>query len=261
VTAGFNDADFALALGVVPVGVADFIGPFPETTRSWAREPLAGARPEVVTSGTGELLLERIAALDPDVIVYYSYLEDAEDYRRLAAIAPTVVEPRAGTLWQRHTLDVGRALGRERQAREQVRRVQARFAREREAHPEFAGTTAAVFFPTSSGPDYYLLEPEDPRTGLFTTLGFRMPEVTGPISRERAALLDQDLLVVVGTTREELQDDPLVTRLNAVREGRVAYLGGFEGEFAGALGFDSPLSLPVALDLAVPALAEALRGA
>ena len=48
-------------------------------------------------------------------------------------------------------------------------------------------------------------------------------------------------------------------RLDAVRDERVAYLGGFEQQFAGALGFDSPLSLPAALDVAVPVLAAALE--
>src|SRR3546814_534534 len=33
VTAGFNDADYALAFGIVPVGVRDFIGTFDGGTR------------------------------------------------------------------------------------------------------------------------------------------------------------------------------------------------------------------------------------
>jgi hypothetical protein len=37
VGASFNDADYALALGVVPVGVRDFIGPIPEERRSWGQ--------------------------------------------------------------------------------------------------------------------------------------------------------------------------------------------------------------------------------
>lgn len=49
--------------------------------------------------------------------------------------------------------------------------------------------------------------------------------------------------------------------LTAVKEGRVAYLGGFDSDFAGALGFDSPLSLPSAAGIAVPRLAAALAPA
>ena len=39
VTIGFNEADFALALGVVPVGVRDFIGEYPEEGRPWPGGP------------------------------------------------------------------------------------------------------------------------------------------------------------------------------------------------------------------------------
>src|SRR5688572_22296797 len=38
VAVGFNEADFLLALGVVPVGVRDFIGEYDETARPWAQE-------------------------------------------------------------------------------------------------------------------------------------------------------------------------------------------------------------------------------
>jgi iron complex transport system substrate-binding protein len=259
VTAGFNDADFALAVGVVPVGVANFIGSFDEEARPWAQDALGGAQPEVVTNDAGELLLERIAALEPDVIVYYSYLQEA-DYARLSELAPTVVEPAPGTLWQQHTLDVGRALGRSAEAEAIVAEVEARFAAERAAHPEFAGTTAAILFGVDVGTNYYVLEPVDPRVGLFVSLGFEMPETTGEISAENALLLDQELIVVVGTEQEVMEADPLFSSLAAVREGRVAFLGGFDGQFAGALGFDSPLSLPAALDVAVPQLARALGG-
>lgn len=257
VTAGFNDADFALALGVVPVGVANFIGSFPEENRPWAQDALAGAEPELVTNDAGELLLERIAALDPDVIVCYSYLQEG-DYEKLAAIAPTVVEPLPGTLWPEHTIDVGRALGREADARSLVDEVRSRFAAERDAHPEFVGTTAALLFGVDVGANFYLLEPTDPRVGLFVSLGFEMPETTGEISAENAALLDQELIVVIGMEQEVIEANPMFAGLTAVQEGRVAYLGTFEEQFAGAFGFDSPLSLPAALDVAVPQLARAL---
>ena len=76
VTIGFNEADFALALGVAPVGVRDFIGEYAEESRPWAQEALGGATPEVV--GGNELELEKIAALQPDVILgVYSFIDRA----------------------------------------------------------------------------------------------------------------------------------------------------------------------------------------
>ncbi len=256
VTAGFNDADYALAFAVTPVGVRDFIGPFPEETRPWARAALAGAHPEKVSGPDGELNFEVIAALRPDLILAYSYLEEVE-YKKLAQIAPTVVEPKDGSLWREHTAVVGRALGQEERAKQLVAEVEQRFARAIEENPEFKGKTAAIRFGEDVS-SYYLLEPNDPRTGFFTSLGLELPERTGEISKEQVDLLDQDVIVVIGAEREAYQHDQLFQRLRAVREGRVVYLGGFQTTFAGALGFDSPLSLPAALDIAVPRLAAAL---
>lgn len=258
VTAGFNDADYALAFGVVPVAVRDFIGPFPEETRSWAQETPAGTEPEKVSGEDGELNFEAIVALRPDLILAYSYLEK-EEYDKLTQIAPTVVEAKDGSLWQEHTLAVGRALGQEERATELVSALEERFAQARQEHPVFEGKTAAIVFGYDPG-SYWLLEPRDPRTGLFTSLGLELPERTGQISLEQADLLDQDVIIVVGAERAAYQKDKLFQGLDAVREGRVVYLGGFETEFAGALGYDSPLSLPVALDILVPALAAALDG-
>lgn len=259
VTAGFNDSDYALAFGVIPVGVRDFIGPFPEEARPWAQEALAGATPEKVSGPDGELNFEAVAALRPDLIIAYSYLEEA-DYEKLAQIAPTVVEPSNGSLWREHTLVVGRALGQEDRAEQLVAQVEGRFRAAIDEHPEFEDALVAVRFGDAAAGSYYLLEPSDPRAGLFTSLGFALTQKTGEISREQVDLLDQDVIVVIGAERAAYLDDPLFQALRAVTEGRVAYLGGFETTFAGALGFDSPLSLPVALDILVPVLAAALDG-
>lgn len=256
-TVGFNEADFALALGVVPVGVRDFIGPFEEESRPWAREELDGAEPKVV--GGEEINFEAVAALDPDLILgVYSFV-DKDGYELLSGIAPTVAQPAGyedgGTPWREQTLLTGRALGREERAEGIVADLEGRFAGAREEHPEFEGKTAAITFATEG--ELYVLEPEDLRTRFFTSLGFEAPEKTGTISRERIDLLDQDVLVFIGTDRETLEADELLQSLDAVREGRVVYFGDFGTDFAGALGYSSPLSLSFALDVAVPRLAAA----
>lgn len=255
VTAGFNDADYALAFGVVPVGVRDFIGTFDEDARPWAQDALGEASPVKVSDSDGVLDYEEIAGAGPDLILAYSYLEE-DEYEMLSQIAPTVVEPAIGSLWEAHTRDVGRALGQPEHAEEIVAEVAQHFEAARATYPEFEGVTLAIQFGVDPE-GYYLLEPGDPRIGLFTSLGFTMPETTGEISREQVDLLDQELLVVIGD-EAAYESDELLQGLDAVREGRVVYLGGFETDFAGALGFDSPLSLPYAVDLVAPQLAEAL---
>jgi iron complex transport system substrate-binding protein len=261
VAVGYNEADFVLALGVMPVGVRDFIGPFEEDARPWAQEEFDGAEPKLV--GGEEVNFEAVAALEPDLILgIYSFM-DQDGYDLLSRIAPTVAQPAeyedGGTPWQEQTRITGRALGREERADKLVADVEARFAEARGQHPEFEGRTAAVTFATEG--EFFLLTPEDLRTRLFTSLGFELPDKTGPISRERIDLLDQDVLVFVGTDREALEADELLQSLDAVREGRVIYFGDFSNDFAGALGYSSPLSLPFALDLTVPRLAAAVEGA
>jgi ABC-type Fe3+-hydroxamate transport system substrate-binding protein len=63
----FPSADAALALGVVPVGMAE-ISYLPEGMHRWTADALDGAATEVFTIGDG-YPLEEIAALDPDVIL------------------------------------------------------------------------------------------------------------------------------------------------------------------------------------------------
>jgi iron complex transport system substrate-binding protein len=61
-------------------------------------------------------------------------------------------------------------------------------------------------------------------------------------------------------TEKDFEGFPLFQRLDAVREGRVIYMD-VDGDFANALGFSSPLSIPFALEQAVPQLAAAVKEA
>ena len=54
--------------------------------------------------------------------------------------------------------------------------------------------------------------------------------------------------------------NPLFAALPPVEEGRFVELGPFDEDFAAALGFNSPLSIPFMLDIAVPRLAAATDG-
>jgi iron complex transport system substrate-binding protein len=259
VTIGFNEADFALALGVVPIGVRDFIGEYPEESRPWAQEALGGATPEVV--GGAELDLEKIATLQPDLILgVYSFI-DRSTYERLSGIAPTVAPPSetVSATWQEQTRFAGRALGRDERAEQVVADTEARFAEAKAANPEFAGKNLAAGFVIEN--EIYALGEDDLRTQLFSGLGFTLPATSTTVSRELLGQeLDKDVLTVLGETRAAAESDQQLAALPVVRDGRVAYLGDFSTPFAGALGFGSPLSLPYALDIAVPALKSAAGG-
>lgn len=259
VSVGFTDQDFLLALGVLPVATREFIGGFDWPNRPWAADALGGA--ELETIGAEELDFEAIAAVEPDLIVgVYSYLEES-DYEQLAAIAPTIgplvgSEDLSVASWQDATVAIGEALGRSDEARSVVADVEGQIADAAEANASFAGRTLALTIGLSVEAGY-IAEPEDARFYLFSDLGFAPPPEVGEISPELLSALDQDVLVVMGAREDEVAGIELFTGLPVVAEGRTVYAGGFPDLLPAALGFGSPLSLPYALDLLIPALQAA----
>ncbi|MQA01041.1 MAG: ABC transporter substrate-binding protein [Dehalococcoidia bacterium] len=273
VCVGFSDHDIVLALEVTPVAVREWYGGQPYATWPWAQDELGDATPEVLPPG--ELDLEQVVALRPDLIlaVYSGLTED--EYATLSGIAPTVAQSGEhvdyGTPWPEMTRVVGRALARAARAETLIAEVEARFAEARAAHPEFEGlngVAACSFEPGSYG--MYGLG--DPRAEFLAALGFALPaEVRGlvpsgsfyaVVSAEQLALLDVDLLVWFTLTDAEqpaLESLPLYRGLKAARAGRDVFLGG-DSPLSGALSFSSVLSLPYALDELMPVLAAASDG-
>ena len=174
VLVGLNE-DAMLALGKVPVATSNFLdvdgGIFP-----WAEAALRGSPTPVLLDQTDGIPYEKVAELSPDLIVgLYSGLTD-EQYATLSKIAPTVAQPAGqenySISWQDTTLTVGKILGKLAEAQTLVDDTETRFARERAAHPEFAGKSgvAATFYER-----YYLHSAEDPHGRLLASLGFTVP--------------------------------------------------------------------------------------
>ena len=267
VTVGYTDQDAVLALGVVPVGVGDFLGGYEWRERPWAQEALGGAKPEVVSGQ--QINFEAVAAQRPDLIFAINAGLKKPDYERLSKIAPTVAQSGDyidfGMPWEEQTLLVGRALGREERAREVVDGLTAKFEQVREEHPEFAGKTAILAY---GGPDGYgAYATGDTRSRFLTDLGFEIPkridELAGDgffteFSQEQFRLLDQDLTLMYGP-EDDVVANPVVKRLDAVREGRMVFLD-LTDQFAGALGFASALSLDYLLENELDALTAAVDG-
>lgn len=269
VTVGFNEHDFVLALGVKPVAVREWFASKPSATWSWAQDELGTAKPTVLK---GDLNFEKIASLRPDLILgVYAGLKKT-DYAKLSKIAPTVTQDddsvEYGAPWQQQLRLTGQALGRTEQAEQIVAEIEEQFAAAREAHPEFAGKTAAVIYKFDS---FGVYASQDPRARFLTVLGFAIPaaidklagdQFYAEVSNERLRLIDQDVLVTYGATsdkREDVVENPLYKRLDAVREGRDIYTDA-EDDLIGALSFSSPLSIPYALRELVPRLVAAVDG-
>ncbi|MDT7618566.1 MAG: iron-siderophore transport system substrate-binding protein [Pseudonocardiales bacterium] len=258
VAVGFNEADFVLALGVVPIGVRDFIGGYDEAKRPWARAALAGASPELV--GGNDIDFEKVAALQPDLIMgVYSFM-DRNAYDTLTKIAPTVAQPSAdgaSATWQEQTRTTGKALGRAAEAEQVIADTEKKFADAKARYPQLAGKDVAFDLVVDGVP--YRLGADDLRSQVFQGLGITVPATTATLSNETQSQLDKDAIVVIGATREQMAGNAVFQGLKAVKAGKVVYTGDYDSEFAGAIGFGSPLSLPVAIDDIAPKLAAVLQ--
>jgi len=273
VTVGLTDQDALLALGIVPVGTSEWFGGYPGSIWPWAQDELAalgGAIPAAV--GGESINMEKIAALQPDLILaLYSGLKQ-EEYDLLRQIAPTVAQPRDyvdyGIPWQELTLTVGKAVGKADEAQALIAGVEAQFAQIQVEHPEFTGATSIVATPYQG---IWVYGEQDVRGRFLTMLGFQLPaglqEVTGTefggnLSLERADLLDVD--VIIWLDAEEADGElggPVYQKLPVHTEGREVLLSSYDDPLGGATSFVSVLSLPYLLDNLVPMLVAALDSA
>lgn len=270
---GFNEQDTLLALGVTPVAVREWFGEKPHATWEWAEDELGDAEPTVLPAG--ELDMEKIAALEPDLIlgIFSGITED--QYDRLSQIAPVVAPPDDyvdfGVPWQDQTRLIGRAVGRQDRAEELVSDLESRIESVREQHPEFEGASGMVGFLGGGDANYHLYGPDDLRSRFMSALGFEVPdevaefvgeEFSAPVSRERLSLADTDVMVWVVNDpegREQLSDEELYQNLDVAQEGRDVFLQP-DGQLGGAMSFSSVLSLPYLLDNLVPMLETAIDG-
>lgn len=272
VSIGFVDHDPLLALGVTPVAVRDWFGEQSYATWPWAQDELGDAEPEVLPAG--ELDLERIAALRPDLIVGIGFGITEELYARLSEIAPTLARPADhvdyGVPWQVSTRMIGRAVGHLDRAEELIADVEARFAAVREAHPEFEESTAVMGLVGNKNGEYSAYGPHDVRGRFLQDLGFPLPQAVADaagdsffasISRERVEVFDADLVLWAVAGPEQVamvEEDAIYQNLDVAKQGRDVFVEYVP--LGGALSFSTVLSLPMALDLVVPRIEAALDG-
>jgi iron complex transport system substrate-binding protein len=258
VTVGWNDQDFVLALGVVPVAARSFFDNYDRFP--WVEKATGGT--PIPTWGADTIDFEAIAKEKPDVIFAIYETIDEPTYQKLSQIAPTIIQSDAyadeETPWNVQLLTTGKALGREQQAQELVDQVNGRIDEAKKSNPEFAGKVLVEDFGPEDG-GHYLLAANDPRRSLFTALGFGTQDVTGDLSEEKLALLDRDVLFVNGATPDQMLASPAFSRLNVVKDGRTLYTS-FDSNLSGALTYSGPQALEYALDKLVPQLSNALNG-
>lgn len=258
VTVGWNDQDFVLALGVVPVGTRSWYDNYNDFP--WVKEETDGKGVPVIEGDT--VNFEAIAAAEPDVIFAIYETIDQKTYDQLSQIAPTVIQsadfPDEETPWEVQLLTTGKALGKQQQAQELVDQVNGKIAEAKTAHPEFAGKTLVADF-SSEVEAPYLIGKGDPRRAVFDELGFGAQDTVGDVSQEKLNLLDGDVLFINGVAKEQLAGSPAFQRLDVVREDRTLFAGS-DSTLSGALAYSGPNALLYAVDLLVPQLSNAVQG-
>ncbi|MEV0284153.1 ABC transporter substrate-binding protein [Kribbella sp. NPDC050820] len=282
VAIGGGDMEAAIALGVVPIGGADWFG-YPGT-RGWVKTAL-GDRPAPKPLQAFEPKFEEIAALKPDLILYVNSTNDKKEFDTFNAIAPTIAAPAGtknvyGATWEQQVTTIAKATGTTAQGEQVVKETQALITDAAKANPEFAGKTITAGVYTSDSLHAWL--PSDPRMHLLTSLGFKPnPQIAAmdngdfsvKISPEHTGKMDADLIYLAaldgsGKLDPAVVNDKLFNALPAVKAKHVAYWGGPpvintatpSGEFSSAFSIGGPLGIKYVLPLLVPQLKNAVAG-
>jgi iron complex transport system substrate-binding protein len=268
VTVGWGSQDVLWALGLQPVAVPKVTyGGLPDGTYPWWAGHFDAATTTFLPSAdAGEVPFEAIAEKAPDLILAVYSGITAEDYATLSKIAPTVAYPESPwkTSWQDQATLVGRAVGKEADAKALVERTQADLAARAAAAPVLGGKTFSYVYATEAGLSVYL--PGDSRVDMLHDLGMvDSPGVTAlagtteefytEVAQERTLDVAADVIVGYGgLTQAQLAADPVYATLPAVASGAVAWLA---DETLVAATSATVLNLPWQLDRLVPLLTAA----
>lgn len=190
------------------------------------------------------LNFEAISNSKPDVILAgYSGITK-EDYDTLSKIAPVAAYKSKPwqTLWRDMIKIDSKALGMEKEGDELIKNTEARISKELEKHPEIKGKIKGkkVLFTMINAADtskFWIYTSKDPRANYLTDLGLVFPEslkefesedsFAKEISAEEANKInDADVIITYGDdkTLEALQKDPLLGKINAIKNGAVAVI-------------------------------------
>ncbi|MDU4026731.1 MAG: iron-siderophore ABC transporter substrate-binding protein [Anaerococcus sp.] len=242
-TIAWGNHDVALALGIVPVGFskANYGVSTEKGVLPWTEEKIKELNGKAnLFDDLDGLNFEAISNSKPDVILAgYSGITK-EDYDTLSKIAPVAAYKSKPwqTLWRDMIKIDSKALGMEKEGDELIKNTEARISKELEKHPEIKGKK--VLFTTINAADtskFWIFTSKDPRANYLTDLGLVFPEslkefesedsFSKEISAEEANKInDADVIITYGDdkTIETLQKDPLLGKINAIKNGAVAVI-------------------------------------
>lgn len=271
VALGWSDAEAALALGIKPVAVFDWMsfGEEQKGVGDWATPMFGDDVPVVFPNVDQTFDYEAISELNPDLILYVRSAYDPEQYERLSSIAPTIAGSEgAGPYvidWREHTRMIAESLKQETEGSALIAQVDEEIAQARAENPDFSDLTGAAG--AKFGDAYGAYLPGDARWDLLNELGFELnPPIAeldasgyfASVSVEQVPVFDADVAVLlpIGYSLAELENDPVINSLAVVKDGRAVFLAP-DSQIAEAFNAMSIQSLPVAIDQLVPLLSEA----
>lgn len=278
-TVNWSNQEVPLALGVVPVGMAEVTWGDDDNdgVLPWVEDALAelGADTPVLFDETDGIDFEAVADTQPDVILAaYSGLTQ-EEYDTLSKIAPVVAYPEVawGTSYQDMIRLNALALGLADEGEALVEELESEVDAALAKHPDLAD--ASVLFSYIDPSDFSQIgfyTTLDTRPGFLAELGVPVPTVVTEesegtdlfytqVSAEQAdRFADVDLFVTYGDQSgsivAQLQADPLLSQIPAIAQGRIAILE--ESTPLAASANPSPLSIGWGIDEYFTLLADAL---
>ncbi|MEJ3403446.1 iron-siderophore ABC transporter substrate-binding protein [Rathayibacter sp. YIM 133350] len=276
-TWGWGSTEAALAVGVVPVAIAQqTYGANSDGVLPWVAKKLdeLGAKTPAILTDDGETVpYEEVIKARPDVILApYSGLTK-EQFDTLSDIAPVVAFTGEAwtTPWRDVITTVGKALGKADKAKDVLASLDDTLSQQADAHPELAGKSVAAVWDVSG--TFYVYKEADPRVEFLTNLGLKVAPAVKKLdngdqpfyytlSYEQLDKLDSDIVVSYSDNQEAADAflaSPTMQALPAVARGAVAQVVGTE--FVAAVSPPTALSLTWGLDDLVSALSAAAQKA
>jgi iron complex transport system substrate-binding protein len=278
---GYKDADVLAALGETPVLMADSTE---KQEAAYTMKAMPGTPEATFTYDDADMApLEQVAKAKPDLIVA-SNMDLSQNYDKLSAIAPVIAAETVDDLdgnWQQTTTNLGRALGRQKDAAAVIDETARTAADIREQHPEFAGKSISLINYFGLDRMLYLNSADSDLAALMDSIGFEpAPNASqdwkSPVSEERISDLESDVIVVIDNSNGkagDLENNPQFRQLTAAQEGNVLVIHNHafatppeaafdvdgkkqDGNLAWAVGYPGPLSTWWELTTLAPLLGE-----
>ena len=277
-TVGWANHEVPLALGIVPVGMAEALWGDDDNdgVLPWVEDKLTELKaqtPPLFDEDDG-IDFEGVANTKPDVILAaYSGLTQ-EEYDTLSKIAPVVAYPEVawGTSWQDMVTMNSTALGLKAEGEALVKDLESFVKDEFAKNPELAGKKVLwSYFDPKDLSQIGMYTTHDTRPGFLKEFGMGTPAIVETMSKDSKDFYLQvssekadefkDVDVAVTYAPADLlgkvQADPLLAQIPAVKKGAVAILP--DATPLAASANPSPLSIKKTLPDYLKALSEALK--